>query len=230
MQKKLFFITLLLFSMLLFATSAQTKEKGDYVYEPDELYKTCKITEYKGNETVITVPATLDGYAVTVIGEKAFMECTAQKIILPQGVLTIRNMAFNHCDSLTEVVLPEGLKTIGDAFGFCEYLVHVNIPDSVNYIHDGAFDGSYGVIITAAKGGYAESFVNRHPNLRFQAVVKEISDTSGISENSDNGKVSENISGSSFWKYTALVSASAAAVFVLCTAAVCIKYARSKKG
>ena len=230
MQKKLFFITLLLLSMLLFATSAQTKEKGDYVYKVDKLYKTCTITEYKGDETVIIIPESFEGYPVTVIGEKAFMECTAQKIILPQGVLTIQNMAFDYCDSLTEVVLPEGLETIGSAFGSCEYLVHVNIPDSVRYIHDQAFDGSYGVIITATKGGYAETFVKRHPNLRFHALVQGISDTSEISGNSDTGQIPENAKDSSFWKYTAAVSATVAAVFVLCTAAVCIKYARSKKG
>ncbi|MBO7245873.1 MAG: hypothetical protein J6V56_03820, partial [Clostridia bacterium] len=97
-------------------------------------------------------------------------------------------------------------------------------------IHDQAFGGSYGVIITATKGGYAETFVKRHPHLRFQAIVKEISDTSEISENSDTSQIPENSKDSSFWKYTAAVSASVAAVFVLCTAAVCIKYARSKKG
>ena len=51
-------------------------------------------------------------------------------------------MAFFKCDSLEEVILPDGLKYIGDsAFLKCRQLQYIRIPESVHTIEKWAFHG-----------------------------------------------------------------------------------------
>lgn len=57
-------------------------------------------------------------------------------------VVEIRWQAFYSCRLLTEIIIPEGVETIGyRAFWDCSSLKVLNIPDSVSVIDEGAFDG-----------------------------------------------------------------------------------------
>ena len=70
----------------------------------------------------ITIPASLGGYPVTMIGRGAFSECTL----------------------LTEVVIPDSITIIGDfAFRDCKSLTRIDIPDSVTSIRQSAFSGCH---------------------------------------------------------------------------------------
>ena len=61
-------------------------------------------------------------------------------IVLPQGLTSIGNGAFFQCKNLSSVTIPEGVITIGSsAFCQCSSLVQVNIPSTVVLIEDGAF-------------------------------------------------------------------------------------------
>lgn len=65
---------------------------------------TLKITKYKGTGKEITVPSSIDGKAVTVIGEFSFSDChTLKKVTLPSTVTTVEKGAFNLCDSLLSI-------------------------------------------------------------------------------------------------------------------------------
>ncbi len=79
------------------------------------------------------VPATLDGYPVTAIGKNAFDSCDKiTSISLPDSVTTIGNEAFRYCSSVTNFSLSKNLITIGNnAFSNCKSLVTIEIPDSV---------------------------------------------------------------------------------------------------
>lgn len=98
------------------------------------------ITRYLGSDTDITVPSTLEGYPVTIIGRGAFNGLEVNCIILPEGVTTIEEQAFYYC-GITEVTLPSTLKTIGfEAFSHCENLRgDLVIPEGVTEIGSGAF-------------------------------------------------------------------------------------------
>ena len=95
------------------------------------------------------------GNGITSIGERAFANCANLKgtIEIPAKVTEIPSYTFSNCYGVTGIVLPEGLKTIGQhAFNGCsaEELI---IPASVTTIGSFAF-GKY------AFGGEDEPDVN----------------------------------------------------------------------
>ncbi len=95
-----------------------------------------EITKYLGDAEVVDIPAELDGYKVMFIGECAFDQCDALKAVtVPEGVTTIDSEAFNYCLNLTSVTLPASLVTLhGNPFGHCPKLETVSVsPDNSVY-------------------------------------------------------------------------------------------------
>ncbi len=78
---------------------------------------------------------------VVSIGECAFDRCDRLKsVVLPQSIRTIGDYAFSGCVSLKHIELPEGLKTIGvGAFEECISLKEIALPNTVKIIPDSAF-------------------------------------------------------------------------------------------
>ena len=78
---------------------------------------------------------------VTSIGEKAFQFCfSLETVILPESVTSIGKDAFRECWSLTTVNIPEGVTSIEwGAFGYCEALKTIIIPKNVTSIGEYAF-------------------------------------------------------------------------------------------
>ena len=78
---------------------------------------------------------------VKVIGDSAFQGCESlTSINIPNSVTTIGNAAFQGCESLTSINIPNSVTTIGwCAFYACDSLTSINIPNSVATIGEGAF-------------------------------------------------------------------------------------------
>ena len=78
---------------------------------------------------------------VTTIGEYAFNWCDSlTSVTIPDSVTTIGGFVFNCCSSLTSVTIGNSVTTIGEwAFVACYSLTSITIPDSVTTIGDGAF-------------------------------------------------------------------------------------------
>jgi uncharacterized repeat protein (TIGR02543 family) len=87
------------------------------------------------------IPETIDGYAVTAIGNNAFQGCTGlTNIVLPSGITSIGVYAFQGCSSLLSATIPAGITNIGsNTFQNCAKLTNVVIPDSVATIANMAF-------------------------------------------------------------------------------------------
>ena len=78
---------------------------------------------------------------VTSIGSYAFNLCESlTSITIPDSVTSIGSYAFSSCKSLTNITIPDGVTSIGDAaFYGCESLTSITIPDSVTSIGKMAF-------------------------------------------------------------------------------------------
>lgn len=90
------------------------------------------------NMTVAVIP---DG--VTSIGDRAFQYCINLKsVTIPDSVTSIGERAFELCKSLTSITIGDGVTSIGYcAFYHCESLESVTIPNSVKTIGNSAFGG-----------------------------------------------------------------------------------------
>ena len=108
---------------------------------------TVEITGYSGYMANLKIPATIDGYKVTSIGEEAFYSSTYLNFVtIPEGVTNLGWGAFDDCYYLKSVNLPNSLKTIdGQAFAYCEDLESILIPNGVKSIGYGAFGGCIGL-------------------------------------------------------------------------------------
>ena len=62
---------------------------------------------------------------------------------LPQCVTEIKNLAFNECTGLTEIIIPNSVKLIGKQGFYKSGLEHITIPNSVTSIADYAFEYCY---------------------------------------------------------------------------------------
>ena len=88
-----------------------------------------------------------DGKTLKVVTNGGYQET----MVVPDGVQKIAKEAFrkNHGYGgyrMKQVVLPEGLKTIGiHAFGKCATLENINLPESLTKIEDEAFIGCKGL-------------------------------------------------------------------------------------
>ena len=69
-----------------------------------------RITRYSGSATSVQVPSTIGGYAVQVIGARAFQGNTVlESVELPDGLTTIYAYAFENCTSITSIHLPDSI-------------------------------------------------------------------------------------------------------------------------
>ena len=113
---------------------------GDYQYINLE-DGTVEITGYFGHEQEVSIPSTINGKKVTVIGEKSFAWQGIHKITLPEGITTIKYYAFSH-NCLKNVQLPSTLRYIGDDAFSLNDIESLSFYDNVEYIGFGAFGGS----------------------------------------------------------------------------------------
>lgn len=101
-----------------------------------------RITRYSGSATSVQVPSIIGGYAVQVIGARAFQGNTVlESVELPDGLTTIYAYAFENCTGITSIHLPDSITTLGyKVFGGCSNLVSANYP--VNWVNSPSGNGS----------------------------------------------------------------------------------------
>lgn len=108
---------------------------------------TATLTAYAGTRTDVVIPAKIDGYAVTALGDNLFKESAVTSVSLPASITSIGWFAFYGCASLQSVTIGESVNTIGYA----------------------AFDGCpKSMIICGAEGSYAQRYAMSY-GLQFRA-------------------------------------------------------------
>ncbi len=106
--------------------------------------------EYRFNIKSITI-----GKDITRIGMRAFIDTYATEVIFEEGskLTEIFTHGFSLMDGLTEITIPDGVKTLGvQAFYNCPNLKDVYLPTSVTNIISNTFTGSPNALIHVAKG------------------------------------------------------------------------------
>lgn len=95
--------------------------------------------------TIVTpkleIPSELDGKKVSAIGNSAFLfQSFITDLVIPEGVKSLDWYCFNTCENLETVTLPDSLEFIDSwAFERCSKLKTINVPANVTRINGGAF-------------------------------------------------------------------------------------------
>lgn len=148
---KLFFIYFILLSSI--GVSAQTAwtDASDITWYFNTFGNTAELCQdgdypcYESENIIywLWIPSYVGNYRVTRIGNSAFEGCNSlRSITIPDDVTIIGNSAFSDCSGLTSINLPNSLTSIGmAAFMNCSEITSVNIPDGVTDIGTQAFYG-----------------------------------------------------------------------------------------
>jgi len=106
---------LLLLSFLCCLTPHTSADQfGDFTYTTADGKIT--ITGYTGIGGAVSIPATIEGVAVTAIGEGAFEgQAALTSMTIPEGITTIGERAFIGCTGLVSVDIPASVTSIGPA-------------------------------------------------------------------------------------------------------------------
>ena len=119
--------------------AAETPEWNGWLYTPIFDGSRVQIIGYMGEETVLTVPATIDGLPVWAVARDdtpdRWNKASLTKVVFPDSVRVIFNV-FRGCPLLEEVVLPANLFAVRDSFQNCPRIATVFLPDSVMELSD----------------------------------------------------------------------------------------------
>lgn len=124
-----------------------TSSDGVYGYYVDSKLNIAVIGQYSGSDSVVNIPAEIDGYPVIGILNGAFYQNTSiTRAVIPEGIEFVGasyqsniNGAFEGCTNLSYITFPDSLWHIG----YCAFkgtgLRSVTLPDSVFQIAGEAF-------------------------------------------------------------------------------------------
>ena len=116
--------------------------QGTYVYSiTPNSPPMAVILQYIGSDTVLTVPATINGLPVGVIGPNAFADALSlASVTLPNTVLSIETNAFEWCVNLTNIDLGDSVTNIEDGALSVAGLTSLTLPNSLLSVGTGTFE------------------------------------------------------------------------------------------
>ena len=137
--------------------AVNTADASDLTYKIENGEVT--ITDCKEDASgELVIPATIEGYPVTSIGDYAFNYCMSlTSVSIPDSVTSIGSSAFSSCSALTSIAIPDSVTSIGDyAFSGCSALASVTLGNSVTSIGDYAFRNCSALRIVCYAGTSAQ--------------------------------------------------------------------------
>ena len=99
----------------LFAIKAEAASVDDLTFTLNEDGKSYSVTDCDTSASgELVIPNTYDGLPVTNVGDSAFQLCESlTSITVPDGVISIGSTAFHTCTNLASVILPDSITSIG---------------------------------------------------------------------------------------------------------------------
>jgi|GEM_PF-6254238 len=164
-------VSIILMLTLVFSAVTFTRAESDQrelYYNDDFIYevlsdKTITIHCYIGTDSEVTVPGLIDDLPVVSVESLAFYGTNVKKLVISEGITTLKDEAFFYSSSLETAKLPTTIKTVGQGvfrdcvnlktvtfaedkgvlgkymFYGCTRLESVNLPKSLENIPVGAF-------------------------------------------------------------------------------------------
>lgn len=129
------------------AVAATPIRIGNLKYTVNADGESVTVSGTSGNPTQLNIESSISSngrnYTVTEIATWAFNKCnTLTEVTLPNTVDEIGYQAFFNCSNLTNVTIPEGVTKIGQAaFYVCSQLTSITIPSTITDM-DTAFSGN----------------------------------------------------------------------------------------
>lgn len=122
------------------AFAADSGVSGNWVYEVMD-NGGVRITEYRGNSSIVSIPYTIAGKTVKAIGPYAFADNDrVVNVYLPLTMEAIEEGAFKDCDRLTFMTVTSKVDVIGDsAFENCDRLEWISIFSGLQSVGNRAF-------------------------------------------------------------------------------------------
>lgn len=135
-------------------------------------------SRYTGSEE-LTIPKTLGGEVITVIGDGCFAYCEElTTVYIPETVTHIEDGAFFGCTALRGIMIPESVVYIGNAaFQTCRSLEAITIPSSVKSMGSSIFTNCDNLHYIIYDGTH-EEWVNLYPEVL--PYHTEVHTTSGV--------------------------------------------------
>ena len=136
-----------------------------------------ELIEYRGEGGDAVIPA-----GVTSIGNFAFEDCTSlTSIVIPPGVTHIGNFVFRNCPMLRSVAIPEGVETIKHGMFYdCTSLTTASLPDSLTSIGYQTFTGCTALASVNVRGirlGHATlDLMTRECITDVSGIIKQLVD------------------------------------------------------
>lgn len=120
---------------------------GNLIYTVNDDGESVTVSGTSGSPTQLTIESSISykdkNYTVTKIAMWAFNKCNSlTEVTIPNTVIEIDYQAFYYCPNLKKVTIHEGVKTIGQtAFIGCTQLTSITIPSTITDM-DQAFSGN----------------------------------------------------------------------------------------
>ena len=143
-NKTVFLILSILATTLVFATGTDVLkyDTGDgYYFEYENYLDGVRVTKCVADgNTKVTIPKEIEGKRVLALGGD-FLGDHITTLKIEAEIEEIPDYFVNFHDKLLRVILPEGIKRLGeDAFSYCPDLKYINLPESLEEIAAGCFD------------------------------------------------------------------------------------------
>lgn len=114
----------------------------------------------------VTVPKTM-----REIPPRAFFGSSLDTAYLSDGVTSIGDRAFDYCDALLDIRIPDTLTKIGAmAFRGCSALECIELPESLTEIGENAFEDCNFLVIKAPADSYAIEYAEKH-GIEYQELL-----------------------------------------------------------
>ncbi len=103
-----------------------------------------EIKKYKGTDTAVTIPDTIEDLPVTTVGDSVFSgNTTLTSVVIPDSVTRIGYSPFLNCTALTSITIGSGVTSIGaNAFSGCTAIESLYISDLMAWCNID-FSGDY---------------------------------------------------------------------------------------